>query len=65
MLLSIGIPVLNEAQVAPLMLERSRDTLRRVTSEAFFVDVGDTDEATSIIEQTAELEAAGERLEYD
>ena len=34
MLLSIVIPVLNEAQVVPLLLERLRDTLREVSGKS-------------------------------
>jgi dolichol-phosphate mannosyltransferase len=44
MLLSVVIPVLNEVQTLPLMLERLRKTLRNVTWEVIFVDDGSTDE---------------------
>ena len=43
MLLSVVIPVLNEAETIPLMLSRLRDTLREETWEAIFVDDGSTD----------------------
>jgi len=49
MQLSIVIPVLNEAQTVPLMLERLRDTLREVAWEAIFVDDGSTDATPEIL----------------
>ncbi|MGO8720226.1 MAG: glycosyltransferase family 2 protein [Acidobacteriaceae bacterium] len=53
MLLSIVIPVLNEAQTVPLMLERLRDTLREVAWEAIFVDDGSTDATPEILGREA------------
>lgn len=49
MLLSIVIPVLNEVQTVPLMLERLRDTLRNVAWEVIFVDDGSTDATPSVL----------------
>lgn len=43
MLLSIVIPVLNEVEIVPLLLERLRHTLRQVAWEVIFVDDGSTD----------------------
>src|SRR3984957_16084186 len=53
MLLSVVIPVLNEAETIPLMLSRLRETLREVTWEAIFVDDGCTDETSTILERAA------------
>jgi polyisoprenyl-phosphate glycosyltransferase len=52
-LLSIVIPVLNEAETIPLLLSRLRDTLREVSWEAIFVDDGSTDETLTILECAA------------
>jgi dolichol-phosphate mannosyltransferase len=50
MLLSIVIPVLNEAETIPIVLERLRRTLSNVTWEVIFVDDGSTDQTSNIIE---------------
>ncbi|MFY9936690.1 MAG: glycosyltransferase, partial [Silvibacterium sp.] len=53
MLLSIVIPVLNEAQTIPLMVSRLRDTLDGLMWEVIFVDDGSTDQTWSILERAA------------
>ena len=53
MLLSVVIPVLNEAQVIPLLLERLRDTLHEVGWEVIFVDDGSTDATPSVLGREA------------
>lgn len=53
MLLSIVIPVLNEAQTIPLLLARLRGALRDVNWEAIFVDDGSTDATPTILEHAA------------
>lgn len=53
MLLSIVIPVLNEAQAVPLLLARLRNALRNVEWEAIFVDDGSIDSTALILEQEA------------
>jgi dolichol-phosphate mannosyltransferase len=50
MLLSIVIPVLNEAETIPLMLERLRDALHSVQWEVIFVDDGSTDETSTVLD---------------
>ncbi len=53
MLLSIVIPVLNEAQVVPLLLDASARSLREVTWEVIFVDDGSTDATPNILAREA------------
>jgi glycosyltransferase involved in cell wall biosynthesis len=53
MLLSVVIPVLNEAETVPLMLARLREILREVTWEVIFVDDGSRDETLTVIEHAA------------
>ena len=53
MLLSLVIPVLNEAETIPLMIARLRDTLRGQTWEVIFVDDGSTDGTPGILERAA------------
>jgi dolichol-phosphate mannosyltransferase len=53
MLLSIVIPVLNEVQAVPLLLERLRETLRNVAWEVIFVDDGSTDATLSVLGREA------------
>jgi dolichol-phosphate mannosyltransferase len=50
MLLSVVIPVWNEAQTIPLMLERLSHILRAITWEVIFVDDGSTDDTWSLLE---------------
>ena len=53
MLLSIVVPVLNEAQTIPLLLSSLHDALSKVTWEVIFVDDGSTDETWSVLERAA------------
>jgi dolichol-phosphate mannosyltransferase len=53
MLLSVVIPVLNEAETIPLMLARLRSTLRAQTWEVIFVDDGSTDATPDILERAS------------
>jgi dolichol-phosphate mannosyltransferase len=51
--LSVVIPVLNEVETVPLMLERLRSSLRGVTWEVIFVDDGSTDATSSVLAREA------------
>ena len=53
MLLSVVIPVLNEAQSIPLMLARLQHALRDVMWEVIFVDDGSTDQTLRLIQRIA------------
>jgi polyisoprenyl-phosphate glycosyltransferase len=53
MLLSVVVPVLNEAETIPLMLSRLRETLRGITWECIFVDDGSTDMTPRVLELAA------------
>ncbi len=53
MLISLVIPVLNEAQMLPLLLDRLRDTLQEKNWEVIFVDDGSTDATPGILAREA------------
>lgn len=53
MLLSVVIPVLNEAATVQLMMERLRSALHEASWEAIFVDDGSTDATPAILEREA------------
>lgn len=53
MLISIIIPVLNEAQVVPLLLKRLRETLHEFAWEVVFVDDGSSDGTPNILAREA------------
>ncbi len=53
MLLSIVIPVLNEAQTLPLLLDRLRDTLQEKNWEVIFVDDGSQDATPNLLAREA------------
>jgi polyisoprenyl-phosphate glycosyltransferase len=53
MLLSIVIPVLNEAETLPALLARLREALRNIQWKAIFVDDGSTDATACILERAA------------
>jgi dolichol-phosphate mannosyltransferase len=52
-LISVVIPVLNEAETISLMLARLRETLRGRAWEVIFVDDGSTDATPGILERSA------------
>jgi glycosyltransferase involved in cell wall biosynthesis len=53
MLLSVVIPVFNEAETIPLILPRLREALRGRTWEVIFVDDGSTDTTSLILDREA------------
>lgn len=53
MLLSVVIPVLNEAQTLPLLLERLRDTLQEKNWEVIFIDDGSQDATPNLLAREA------------
>jgi glycosyltransferase involved in cell wall biosynthesis len=53
MLLSVVIPVLNEAESVPLLLSHLRESLQGLTWECIFVDDGSTDMTPRILELAA------------
>jgi glycosyltransferase involved in cell wall biosynthesis len=53
MLLSIVIPVLNEAETLPPLLARLREALRSIRWEVIFIDDGSTDATPSVLERAA------------
>lgn len=53
MLVSMVIPVLNEAETVPLILARLDSVLQDIPWEAVFVDDGSTDETAEILERVA------------
>lgn len=64
MLLSIVIPVLNEATNIPLLLNRVRKALSRYSWELIFVDDGSTDDTRSIIRIAAAADRRVRLLEF-
>jgi polyisoprenyl-phosphate glycosyltransferase len=54
MLLTIVIPVLNEAETLPPLLARLRSVLRGINWEVIFVDDGSTDETVHIVAREAQ-----------
>ena len=53
MLLSVVVPVLNEAETIPLLLSHLRESLNGLTWECIFVDDGSTDMTPRILELAA------------
>lgn len=64
MLLSIVIPVLNEAQTVPWMLDRLRDVLGESDWEVLFVDDGSTDATPKILQLAALTDARVKLLRF-
>lgn len=64
MLLSIVIPVMNEAGNIPLILSRLRKSLSAFTWELIFVDDGSTDDTCSIIRIAASADTRIRLLEF-
>lgn len=56
MLLSVIIPVFNEAETLGVIITRIREALRRVNWEVIFVDDGSTDSSLEIIRRAALLD---------
>lgn len=57
MLLSIVIPVLNEARTVPWMLDRLRDALGESESEVLFIDNGSADAKPKVLQLAALTDA--------
>jgi glycosyltransferase involved in cell wall biosynthesis len=53
MLLSLVIPVLNECETIPMLLDSLRQNLRNIAWEVIFVDDGSTDRTWSMLEKYA------------
>jgi polyisoprenyl-phosphate glycosyltransferase len=64
MLLSIVVPVLNEAQSIPLLLSSLHEALSNVTWEVIFVDDGSTDETWGVLERSAAADSHVKMLRF-